>query len=252
MEEHTSEAQPAASAERTALLARLASGLAHEIKNPLSTMAINLSLLEEEFSGGRAGDAPQPSPKDRRCEKRVRTLQREVTRLEGILEDFLRFARGGEVNRSPQDIVALVGEVLEFIEPEHKAAGIRVHTDLSPSLPMVLLDPGAFKQALMNLMVNARQAMPGDGELIVQVQRVGTFVELTVTDTGVGMDEDQREHCFDLYWSTRSGGTGLGLPTVARIVDEHEGTLSVLSELGRGTSFTLRFPLVQEVTGGRS
>lgn len=252
MDEKQSEAQPAPSAERTALLARLASGLAHEIKNPLSTMAINLSLLEEEFSGGRAEDAPQPSPKDRRCEKRVRTLQREVTRLEGILEDFLRFARGGNVNRSPQDIVALIHGVLEFVAPEQEAAGIRVHTDLPTSLPLVLLDPGAFKQALVNLLVNARQAMAGEGELIVQVQRAGTFVELTVTDTGVGMDEEQQQHCFDLYWSTRSGGTGLGLPTVARIVDEHEGTLSVVSELGRGTSFTLRFPLVQEVAGGRS
>lgn len=252
MDEQQSDSHPAPSAERTALLARLASGLAHEIKNPLSTMAINLSLLEEEFSGGRAEDAPQPSPKDRRCEKRVRTLQREVTRLEGILEDFLRFARGGNVNRSPQDIVALIHEVLEFVAPEQEAAGIRVHIDLPTSLPLVLLDPGAFKQALMNLLANARQAMPGDGELIVQVRRAGTFVELTVTDTGVGMDDDQKQHCFDLYWSTRSGGTGLGLPTVARIVDEHEGTLSVVSELGRGTSFTLRFPLVQEVAGGRA
>lgn len=243
--------QAAPSPERTALLARLAGGLAHEIKNPLSTMAINLTLLEEEFQGGRSEDAPQPTSRDRRCTKRVRTLQREVTRLEGILEDFLRFARGGEVNRSLQDMVALVMEVLEFLAPEFEEANIRVHSDLPSSLPLVLLDPGAFKQVLINLMVNSRQAMPGGGELILQMSRQGTSVELTITDTGVGMDAEQQEHCFDLYWSTRKGGTGLGLPTVARIVDEHEGTLAVISEPSRGTSFTLRLPMVQEVPGGR-
>lgn len=227
------------------LLTTLAGGLAHEIKNPLSTMAINLTLLEEEWSGARGGG--EPSPKEKRGLKRVRTLQREVVRLEGILDDFLRFARGGEINRAPEDLVEVVKEVLSFLEPEHESAGVRVHVDLPTSLPLVMLDETSFRQALINLMVNARQAMPGGGELIVRLERVGAWVDLSITDTGVGMGEDELEHCFELYWSTKKGGTGLGLATVNRIVVQHEGTMSVLSEKGRGTSFTIHLPLLVEL-----
>jgi signal transduction histidine kinase len=243
---------PKATAERQALLARLAGGLAHEIKNPLSTMAINLTLLEEEWQGGQSEHAPDPTPRERRSLKRVRTLQREVARLEGILEDFLRFARGSDVNRAPGDLVRLVREVLEFMEPEHEAGSIRVHAELHETLPLVMLDSSAFKQVVINLLVNARQAMPGGGELIVQVRRAGPFAELVVTDTGVGMNAEQLERCFDLYWSTKKGGTGLGLSTVASIVAQHEGTIDIISEEGRGTSLTIRLPLLQEVAGHAS
>jgi signal transduction histidine kinase len=228
------------------LLTRLARGLAHEIKNPLSTMAINLTLLEEEFT--RAGG---DDPRSRRVTKRVHTLQREVSRLEGILDDFLHYARGGLVNRQPGDLVALVREVLEFMDPEHRTHEIRVLSDLESGLPLVLLDEGVLRQMVINLMVNARQAMPGGGELILQVQRVGSRAQLVITDTGVGMNPEELEHCFDMYWSTKRDGTGLGLSTVRRIVLQHEGTIGVISEKGRGTSFTITLPLVQEVTGTR-
>lgn len=226
------------------LLTRLARGLAHEIKNPLSTMAINLTLLEEEFTRTEEED-----PRSRRVTKRVRTLQREVSRLEGILDDFLHYARGGMVNRQPGDLGALVREVLEFMEPEHRTHEIRVLSDLESGLPLVLMDEGVLRQVLINLLVNSRQAMPGGGELILQVQRMGSRAELVITDTGVGMDPEELEHCFDMYWSTKKDGTGLGLSTVSRIVMQHEGTIGVISEKGRGTSFTITLPLVQEVTG---
>jgi len=231
--------------EREAFLARLAGGLAHEIKNPLSTMAINLALLEEEWARTRGDHGP--SGREQRSLKRVSTLRREVSRLEGILEDFLRFARGGQINRSAQDVVAVVREVLDLLEPENDANGIRVHVDLPSSMPLVMLDANAFKQALINLFVNARQAMPGGGELIVRVERQGNFAQISVTDTGVGMSEEELEHCFDLYWSTKKGGTGLGLSTVARIINEHEGTIDVVSEKGRGTSVSIVLPLVVEL-----
>ena len=235
---------------RQAFLARLAGGLAHEIKNPLSTMAINLALLEEEWArSSSGGEEVEPSPRERRSLKRLKTLQREVGRLEGILEDFLRFARGGQINRAPKDLVTVVREILDFLEAENEAKGIRVHTEFPSKLPLVMIDSGAFKQALMNLFVNARQAMPGGGELIIQVRRRGSVAELTVTDTGVGMSEEELERCFDLYWSTKKGGTGLGLSTVARIVDEHDGSIQVVSETGRGTSVSVVVPLIVEVAG---
>ena len=239
--------------DKEAFLVRLAAGLAHEIKNPLSTMAINLALLDEEWGGARRGSgAPEPGAREQRCLKRVHTLQREVRRLETIVDDFLRFARGGQINRAPADLCALVREVLEFVEPEDRAQGIRHHADLPAGLPLVMLDTGAFRQAVLNLVVNARQAIPDGGELIVRVERQGNFVELTVTDTGVGMTPEDLERCFELYYSTKKGGTGLGLSTTRRIIEEHDGTITVVSEKGRGTSFSIVLPLLVEIHGSSS
>ncbi|MBL8857391.1 MAG: two-component sensor histidine kinase [Planctomycetes bacterium] len=242
-------AEVARTVERSAaterMLASLAAGLAHEIKNPLSTMAINLALLEEEWGRGREGG--EPSAREKRALKRVATLQREISRLETIVEDFLRYARGGVVNRSPRDLCQVVRETLEFVEPEDTLQGIRHHAELPVGLPLVMLDDGAFRQALLNLFVNARHAMPMGGELIVRVQRSGNQVELSVTDTGVGMPPDALERCFDVYWSTKKGGTGLGLSTTRRIVEEHGGHITVISEPTRGTSFSIFLPLIVEI-----
>lgn len=225
------------------LLARLAGGLAHEIKNPLSTMAINLALLQEEWE--RAGKEDEPHV--RRSLRRVRTLQSEVSRLENILEEFLAFARGGHVNRSPADLTRIVREVLEFVEPENQRADIRQHANLQAAMPMVLADETQIKQAILNLLVNARQAMPDGGELLVRTERVGNDVRLTVTDTGVGMAPRELEHCFEVFWSNKKGGTGLGLASAQRIIEEHGGSLQVVSEVSRGTSFALLLPLAIEL-----
>lgn len=237
---------------RTAFLRRLADGLAHEIKNPLSTMAINLALLQEEWE--RAGSArnpraPERTPREERSLKRVRTMQREVSRLEHILEEFLHYARGGEVNRKPDNISRIVGELIDFVEPENQQAGIRHHLDLSMGLPLVLVDEDRIKQAVLNLLVNARQAMPDGGELIVRVQRLGMELELTVTDTGIGMSPEALERCFEEYWSDKKGGTGLGLATAHRIIREHGGSMKVISDQGQGTSVAVYLPLAVELAG---
>jgi signal transduction histidine kinase len=237
--------------EQVAFLSRLAGGLAHEIKNPLSTMAINLALLEEDWKGGASAGGPVDeadlSPREARSLRRVRTLTREVRRLEHILEDFLHYARGGDVNRAPADLTRIIREVVEFAEPELESLGIRHHVDLPNKLPLVLVDEDRIKQALVNLFRNAGQAMPDGGELIVRLQRVGNHVELTVTDTGVGMSPEDLERCFELYFSTKKGGTGLGLATTRRIVEQHGGTIGAVSEPGRGTSFSITLPLVVEI-----
>jgi signal transduction histidine kinase len=110
-----------------------------------------------------------------------------------------------------------------------------------------MLDPVAIRQAILNLLVNARQAMPMGGELIVRVRRQGNFVELSVTDTGVGMKPEDLERCFEVYFSTKREGTGLGLSTTKRIVEEHGGRIHVVSEVGRGTSFSILLPLLVEI-----
>ena len=238
---------------RELVLVRLADGLAHEIKNPLSTMSINLALLQEDWE--RAGTSRGPgepirTPREERSLKRIRTLQREVDRLEHILDDFLHYARGGVVNRRPEDLGRIVRELVEFVEPEDERAGIRHHVDLPIGLPLVLVDEARIKQAVLNLLVNARQAMPSGGELLVRLRRVGTQVELSITDTGMGMSSEKLARCFEEYWSDKPGGTGLGLSTARRIIEEHGGTITVISEEGRGSSFSMLLPLAVELVRG--
>jgi two-component system, NtrC family, sensor histidine kinase HydH len=239
-------------ADRMAFLVRLADGLAHEIKNPLSTMSINLALLEEDWerAGASRGKDAVRTPREERSQKRIKTLQREVSRLEHILDDFLHYARGGVVNRRPEDLARIVRELVEFVEPEDERAGIRHHVDLPIGLPLVLVDEARIKQAVLNLLVNARQAMPAGGELLVRLRRMGNQVELSITDTGVGMSSDTLARCFEEYWSDKPGGTGLGLSTARRIIEEHGGTITVLSEQGRGSSFSIYLPLAVELVRG--
>ncbi|TAJ24570.1 MAG: two-component sensor histidine kinase, partial [Planctomycetota bacterium] len=211
-----------AEADRVASLSHLAGGLAHEIKNPLSTMAINLALLQEDWERAAAvrnAEHPDATQREQRSLKRIKGLQREVQRLEDILQQFLQFARGAEINRRPEDLARIVREVLEFVEPENQRANIRQHVDLQLGLPLVLVDETQIKQAIVNLLVNARQAMPEGGELLVRLSRAGSEGVLAVTDTGIGMRPEQLERCFEVYWSDKRGGTGLGLSTAKRIVE---------------------------------
>ncbi|HEX6884203.1 MAG TPA: ATP-binding protein [Planctomycetota bacterium] len=232
-------------------LVRLADGLAHEIKNPLSTMSINLALLQEDWErGGGRGPAATRTPREERSLKRIKTLQREVERLEHILEDFLHYARGGLVDRRPEDLARIVRELLEFVEPEDERCGIRHHVDLPIGLPLVMVDEARIKQAILNLLVNARQAMPEGGELLVRLRRMRSQVELSITDTGLGMSAEKLARIFEEYWSDKPGGTGLGLPTARRIVEEHGGSISALSEEGRGSSFAMLLPLAVELVRG--
>lgn len=221
---------------RLAFLGALAGGLAHEIKNPLSTMALNLALLREDFQ------TPQ-SPKEQRMLRKIELLEREVKRLEDIVQTFLSFARGDQFRFELSDLNEITREVLEFTEAENQNAGVRVLADLRSDLPELSLDRNHLKQAILNLVANARQAMPNGGELLIRTSRAGDFVTLEITDTGVGMPPEVRERCWELFFSTRKGGTGYGLPLTKKILEEHGGTIDVWSEVDRGTRFTLRFPV---------
>jgi len=222
--------------ERIADLNELAGGLAHEIKNPLSTMALNLALLREDW------ETPQTS-KEKRTLKKIALLEREVKRLETILDDFLRFARVQKLKIEPVDLHQVLQEVIDFVGPEARKNNIEVRTFFSNNLPAVPLDAEALRQVLLNLLVNARDAMPEGGELILCTRQDQKSVFVEITDTGEGMSPDAAEHCFDIYFSTKRGGTGLGLPTAKRLVEYHGGTINVKSEQGKGTQFVLQLPL---------
>jgi signal transduction histidine kinase len=220
---------------RYAEIAQLAGGLAHEIRNPLSTMRLNLDLLAEDF--------PNPeTTREKRIVQKIDRLRRETQRLQDILEDFLRFARVQELKYDPADLNAVVDDLRDFCEPQAVSQGIVIRTHYADDLPEVLLDVDLFKQALLNLMLNAQHAMPDGGELILTTRRDGPWVVLDVTDTGLGMSEEVRARVFDAFYSTRPGGSGLGLPTTRKIVEAHGGSIHVESVPGKGSQFSVRLP----------
>jgi two-component system sensor histidine kinase HydH len=216
-------------------IAQLAGGLAHEIRNPLGTMALNLDLLAEDFQN------PE-TPRDRRVLQKIERLRRESQRLQDILENFLRFARVQELRLETADLNVIVEELRDFYEPQVMAQGIVIRTHYEHDLPRMSLDVDLFRQALLNLFINARQAMPEGGELLLRTRSEGLWNVLEVTDTGKGMTEDVRARVFDAFYSTRPGGSGLGLPTTRKIVEAHDGTIEVQSEPGKGSQFTIRLP----------
>ncbi len=227
---------------RMAFLGALAGGLAHEIRNPLSTMKVTLQLLREDLD--RGGDEARE-----RAARRVNSLEQAVRRLEDIVNDFLNFARGFELTLEPANLNSLINDVVVFVEPEAQRHGVRIRTAYAEDLPPVRVDRKYLQQALLNLLLNARQAIEGTGrpgEVFVTTHRRGERVVIVVTDTGPGIADDVRPRIFDVYFSTKKGGTGLGLPTCRRIVEEHGGALAVESELGKGTSFTIELPIDAE------
>jgi signal transduction histidine kinase len=217
-------------------LAELAGGFIHEIKNHLSTLGLNLQLLAEDFVD------PQ-SQRERRALERVKRLESECQRLVDVSNDFLRFARVQEVETAPADLAVIVEEVVDFFNPTARAAGIEIKSYLPGDLPPVALDADLFKQVLLNLLLNAQQAMPDGGEVTIQGRSERDAIFLSVIDTGKGMTPELSAKIFRPFFSTRQGGTGLGLATTRKIVEAHGGTIEVQSEVGLGSKFTIRLPV---------
>ena len=217
-------------------LGRLAGGLAHEIKNPLSTININLRLLTEDLA--RFGDEQH-----QRLLRRLKGVQEESYRLKTILDDFLRYAGKYELAPASVDLRRIVGELCDFFTPQAQDAHVVLRSCL-PDKPVICrIDENLFKQALLNLMINAVQAMTNGGELIIRVAAQYDSGIVEVIDTGPGIPADQLGRVFDVYYSTKKHGTGLGLPTSRRIVHEHGGTIRMESEVGKGTRFVITMPL---------
>ena len=222
-------------AERLAELGTLTGGLAHEIKNPLSTIQLNLQLLRE--------DLPEHEPSTGRIVNRLTTVQKEAARLRDILDDFLRFAGKMELDRKPVDVNRLLEEMVDFFHPQAQLQRVQLRVRPADAELVVPLDERLMKQALLNLMINALHAMPqAGGEIILSAARDGDRVALDVTDTGRGMEPEVLERIFQAYYSTKKGGHGLGLAISKRIVEEHDGTIGAVSEVGKGTRFRIELP----------
>lgn len=224
-------------------IATLAGGLAHEIKNPLSTIRLNMELLAEEFSSAE-------TPRERRALAKMEMVQRECQRLQDLLDDFLNFAKARAPRLEQTDVNAELRRALDFFQPQADDSGVEVVRYFDPDLPAVRLDREMFHAAIMNLVLNAQQAMPGGGQLVVRTSARNGWVVVDLIDTGSGMDEKTVGQIFKAFYSTKRGGSGLGLPTTRKIIEAHGGQISVQSAVGRGTQFTVELPVSQrEVMG---
>ncbi len=221
--------------QRLAELGTLLAGFAHEVRNPLSTIGLNLQLVLEDFKDAE-------STRDKRTQKRIGTVEAEVRRLQKILEEFLSFARAPEPKLAPVDLDQRLQATVDFHAPSFAERGLslRFYPGTVGKAPA---DWDHLQAAVVNLLRNAAESTPSGGQVLVSTQREQDHVLIRVTDTGDGIPPEVQPKIFDPYFSTKKSGTGLGLPTVRRVAEEHGGALSFTSEPGRGTQFTLRLPL---------
>jgi signal transduction histidine kinase len=224
-------------------LGRLLGVIAHEIKNPLSTIKVNLRLVDEELRNGPAEDLEQRLARARR---KLNVIDKETTRLEQILDGFLRYADRTQLRLASVDLNSLLGDLVDFYLPQATSHSITMRQCLHKEPLICPLDAGMLKQAILNLFINAVQAIGRGGELMVRTASDGQFAQIQISDTGKGIPPDRLARIFEPYQSTRPNGTGLGLATVKKIIDAHKGTISVVSEPGKGTAFTITLPLSED------
>ena len=217
-------------------LAELAGSLAHEIKNPLSVIHMNIELLGEDL-------AEIDAPGTRRSLDRVDIVRDQCDRLEGLLRDFLRFARMQKIELVSGDLNEQVETVLKAYQAQANASEIDIERYLDPDLPAILMHSDSLQAALMNLVKNALEAMESGGQLLARTYSRRDSAALDLIDTGSGVDDNTVLHMFEPFYTTKEGGSGLGLPTARKIIEAHGGRISVQSEVGRGTKFTLEFPI---------
>ncbi len=220
-------------------MTELAGGLAHELRNPLSTMMINLKLLGEDLQD-------RDSTSDdirRRALLKVDVLRREAERLQLLFDDFLNLTSPYRLELEDHDLKAIVFRLVEFLEPMLRAGGVAVTIARSESPVQCRVDEKLISQALLNLVMNARDAMPGGGTVTIGVRVEADNAILSVADTGIGIDPKNRDRILRPFFSTKAKGGGLGLSITRRIIQEHGGDLSFTSQPGAGTEFVARLPI---------
>jgi signal transduction histidine kinase len=245
-------------------LGRLTAGIAHEVKNPLNAMMIHLELLRTKIRSTLAEAQPEPvaaggtlglgptrsevlSAPVRGALEHVQVIEGEIRRLDEVVQGFLKFTRPEELRLQPVRLRPLIEEILPVIKTEARKHGVRVFVEIAPSTPGVNADAAMLRQVILNLAINACQAMPNGGTLrLVGRSRSADRVELLVEDTGQGIAPEHLGRIFDLYFTTKEKGTGIGLSMVYRIIQLHDGDVEVESTPGRGTTFRVLLPRAHE------
>jgi len=246
-------------AERLAMIGQISAKVSHEVRNPLSSISLNAELL---------GDELRLLPPDRRDEAAtiLKAIRSQVDVLSVVTEEYLRFARLPKPKPERVALGPVVQELAEFVRGELGVRGVRLVLEVRDDLPDLWLDPGQIRQALLNLVRNAADAMPGGGTLTLAARKLGReeartlqgvpasqpssmpageWLELAVSDTGPGIPEEHREKIFEPFFTTKDGGTGLGLAIVRQIAEDHGGTVTCERQAGGGTLFRLALPCLE-------
>jgi signal transduction histidine kinase len=233
-------------ARKLAALGRLSAGVAHEVKNPLNAMMIHLELLRQQVAPAkaRAGAVAVAEPPMDRAQaiQHVDVIAREIRRLDEVVQGFLKFARPEDLRLQPLALRPLLDEIVPIVQPEADRTGVQLVVDCDGA-PDVNGDPAMLRQAFLNLALNACQAMPNGGTLRIRCESArGRRVAIVFSDTGVGIAPADLQRIFDLYFTTKEKGSGIGLSMVYRTVQMHDGEIEVQSTPGAGTTFRLLFP----------
>jgi signal transduction histidine kinase/HAMP domain-containing protein len=216
---------------KLAALGRLTSGVAHEVKNPLNAMVLQLELLKAKLTDEKARVQPQ-----------LDILSEEIRRLDRVVKAFLDFTRPMEIHSAETDLESLVRDVFTLAEPQARANHVRLRFEVNGALPPLLIDRDLMTQALLNLVLNGCQAMPAGGDLCVRPHVLAHRVELEIADQGVGIPPELRQRIFTLCFTTKPGGSGVGLAMAYRVVQLHNGSIDFTSEVERGTTFRITLP----------
>jgi signal transduction histidine kinase len=217
----------------------MAAHVTHEVRNPLSSIGLNVDMLGDEVRD--AGPETQHL---------LESIHQELERLESITEEYLRLARLPEPSLTPEDPTDLLNELATFVRREMDASGVELRVDLAPQLPLVAMDESQLRQALLNLLRNAREAMPDGGIAKLEATRYDAGVRIMVHDEGAGIGQEAREHVFDLFYTTKERGTGLGLPLTQQIVVAHGGRIDCKPRHPSGTTFEIWLPAAARATSG--
>ncbi|HEX3876019.1 MAG TPA: ATP-binding protein [Bryobacteraceae bacterium] len=219
-------------ADRLAAISQVSSGVAHEVKNPLNAILIHVEVAKAKLSRGDTDVIPQ-----------MEIISKEILRLDRVVKTFLDFTRPMELRLETVPVNVLLDEVLELAQPQAEASGIKVTLGQEADGVGVRIDRDLLKQAMLNIVVNAMQAMPDGGELRFESSAGEDLAEIRISDTGPGIPPDLREKIFRLYFTTKEKGSGIGLAMTFRIVQLHDGTIDFTSEPGKGTTFSIRLPI---------
>lgn len=214
----------------------LANWVAHEIRNPLTSINVHFELLKSEIEGIKN----RPAEVDRF----INTLQEEVLRLDRNLSGFLNTGRFPPLAKVPLQINQVIKSVVDFQYPVARLSNVVIQLELEEGLPKIELDEDQFRLALLNLIRNAIQAMPEGGNLKILTRKVENFIEVEITDTGCGIPKEDLDKIFDFLYTTKKHGSGLGLPITQKVVRNHSGKIEVISEKDKGTTFIVRLPMM--------
>lgn len=225
---------------RMAAIGRLTSGVGHEVKNPINAIVVHLELLKNKLGDGNAAAA-----------RHLDVIDAEIHRLDRVVQTLVDFSRPVELQLKEQDLRQIVGDVLALSAEELSTRKVTLESDLPNNPVLVNVDADLLKQAVINIVQNGAQAMPEGGHLRVTLEDDRKHAVMRITDEGTGIPDEIRDKIFDLYFTTKSEGSGIGLAMTYRIVQLHHGSVEVESELNRGTEFVLRIPLASAEWGRR-